>query len=617
MELPKTEVERLNALSQYQILDTAPEAYFDDLTHLAAYICQTPIAAIGLTDADRHWFKSKMGFVSSEELRETTFCADVILQKDLLVVSDTLNDHRYTDNRFVTNGAHIRFYAGAPLVNPDGFVLGTLCVLDHVPRTLNAHQQEALQTLARQVVTQLELRRNLEVLEDSIAERRKSEALLRHNAFHDQLTGLPNRALFMSRLAGEIEKAKQLQDYLFAVLFIDLDRFKVVNDSLGHIVGDQLLIAIARRLTACLRPVDLVARLGGDEFALLIDNLNSIRDATDVAERIQAELKLPFHLNGHEIFSSASVGIALSSIGYTQPQDLLRDADTAMYRAKLLGKTRYEIFDPSMHDSVVTLLQLETDLRRAIARQEFRIYYQPIILLETGKITGFEALVHWQHPTRGLVPPGDFISVAEETGAIVPLGYWVIQAACRQMQAWLSQFPQKSLTLSVNISSKQFSQPDLIEQISQTLQTTGLAANKFKLEITESVIMENADSAMAMLLQLRDLGIELQLDDFGTGYSSLSYLHRFPVDGLKIDRSFISQVDPKHSCGSQILTPIVGTILTLAENMNIDVTAEGVETANQLAQLKALACKYAQGYFFARPLDQAATAALLAADPQW
>lgn len=617
MELPKTEVERLNALSQYQILDTAPEAYFDDLTHLAAYICQTPIAAIGLTDADRHWFKSKMGFVSSEELRETTFCADVILQKDLLVVSDTLNDQRYTDNRFVTNGAHIRFYAGAPLVNPDGFVLGTLCVLDHVPRTLNAHQQEALQTLARQVVTQLELRRNLEVLEDSIAERRKSEALLRHNAFHDQLTGLPNRALFMSRLAGEIEKAKQLQDYLFAVLFIDLDRFKVVNDSLGHIVGDQLLIAIARRLTACLRPVDLVARLGGDEFALLIDNLNSIRDATDVAERIQAELKLPFHLNGHEIFSSASVGIALSSIGYTQPQDLLRDADTAMYRAKLLGKTRYEIFDPTMHDSVVTLLQLETDLRRAIARQEFQLYYQPIILLETGKITGFEALVHWQHPTRGLVPPGDFISVAEETGAIVPLGYWVIQEACRQMQAWLSQFPEKSLTLSVNISSKQFSQPDLIEQISQTLQTTGLAADKFKLEITESVIMENAESATAMLLHLRDLGIELQLDDFGTGYSSLSYLHRFPVDGLKIDRSFISQGDPKHSCGSQILTPIVGTILTLAENMNIDVTAEGVETANQLAQLKSLACKYAQGYFFARPLDQAATAALLAADPQW
>lgn len=617
MELPKSEVERLNALSQYQILDTAPEASFDDLTHLAAYICQTPIAAIGLTDEHRQWFKSKMGFLSTEELRETTFCADVILQKDLLIVSDALHDERYVTNRFVRNGAHIRFYAGAPLVNPDGFVLGTLCVLDHVPRTLNEQQKEALRSLARQVVTQLELRRNLEALEENIAERRRSEALLRHNAFHDQLTGLPNRAAFMSRLAGEIEKTKQLQNYLFAVLFVDLDRFKVVNDSLGHIVGDQLLVAIARRLTTCLRPVDMVARLGGDEFAILIDNLSSIRDATDVAERIQAELKVPFHLNGHEIFSSTSVGIALSSIGYTQPQDLLRDADTAMYRAKLLGRTRYEIFDPAMHESMVSLLQLETDLRRAIARQEFQIYYQPIILLETGKITGFEALVHWQHPTRGLVPPGDFISVAEETGAIVPLGYWVIQEACRQVQAWLSQFPAKTFTISVNISSKQFSQPDLIEQISQTLRTTGLVAKHFKLEITESVIMENAESATAMLVHLRDLGIELQLDDFGTGYSSLSYLHRFPVDGLKIDRSFISQVDPKRPCKSQTLTPIVGTILTLAQNLNVDVTAEGVETSHQLAQLKGLKCKYAQGYFFARPLDQVATAALLAADPQW
>lgn len=609
---PKVESERLKALCQYRILDTAPEAYFDDLTRLAAYICQTPIAAIGLTDAKRQWFKSKVGFIATEEPRDITFCTYTILQAELLVVEDTLADERFSGNPFVIGDACIRFYAGAPLVNPDGFVLGTLCVLDHVPRELSLEQQEALRILAHQVVTQLELRRNLEVLEQNIVERRKSEEQLRHNAFHDGLTNLPNRALFMDRLRWAIARTKQHKDFLFAVLFIDLDRFKVVNDSLGHTVGDQLLIAIAQRLKVCLRAEDMVARLGGDEFAILLHKINNASDAINVVKRIQEKLTLPFNLNGQEVFASTSVGIALSTDGYEQPEDLLRDADTAMYRAKALGRARYEVFDTPMHDHVVTLLQLETNLQRAIERQEFRTYYQPIVSLETGRITGFEALVRWQHPVRGLLTPAVFLSVAEETGAIVPVGYWVLRQACHQIRAWQLQFPEKPLAISVNLSGKQLSSPELVEQISQVLQETDLDACSLKLEITESAIMENSEAITAKLMHLRDLNVELHMDDFGTGYSSLSYLHHFPVDALKIDRSFISRLDVM---GEK--SEIVRTILTLARNLGIEAIAEGVETAKQMAQLKGLQCKYGQGYFFSKPVDSQTAEAMIAQDLQW
>lgn len=612
VNLPQIESERLKTLCQYQILDTAPEAYFDDLTRLAAYICQTPIAAISLIDARRQWYKSKVGFIATEQARDITFCAHAILQAKLLIVQDTLNDERFANNPFVIGDAHIRFYAGAPLITPDGFALGTLCVLDHVPRELNSEQQEALRILALQVVTQLELRRNLEVLEQNIAERKKSEEQLRHNAYHDGLTNLPNRALFIDRLGCAIKRKKRHKDYLFAVLFIDLDRFKVVNDSLGHMTGDQLLIAIAKRLKSCLRSEDTVARLGGDEFAILLEDIKDVSDAKRIAKRIQEELKLPFNLDAQEVFTSTSVGIALGTTDYDKPEDLLRDADTAMYRAKALGKARYEVFDTAMHDHVVTLLQLETSLSRAFSRQEFRIHYQPIVLLETGRISGFEALVRWQHPTRGLLSPAEFISVAEETGAIIPIGYWVLREACLQMRSWQLQFPEKPLSISVNLSSKQFSHPDLIKCISQTLQETSLDARSLKLEITESAIMENSESATAMMKQLRDLEVELHIDDFGTGYSSLSYLHRFPVDVLKIDRSFISRMNI-----SDQKAEIVRTIATLARNLGIEATAEGVETAEQMAQLRLLQCKYGQGYFFSKPIDNSAAGAMLAQDLQW
>jgi len=429
----------------------------------------------------------------------------------------------------------------------------------------------------------------------------------------DVLTGLPNRILFMDRLGRSVERAKYRKGYLFAVFFLDLDRFKVVNDSLGHLIGDQLLVATARRLQGCLHTGDTIARLGGDEFSILLDDIREVSDATRIAERIQRQLALPFNINGHEVFTTASIGIALSSTGYERPEDLLRDADTAMYRAKALGKARYEVFDSAMRERAVARLQLETDLRRAMERKEFRVYYQLIVSLDDGHISGCEALLRWQHPTRGLVSPSEFIPVAEETGLIVPIGRWVLHEACRQLHAWQQKFRSKSpLTISVNFSSKQFMQPELVDQMKQILTSTGLEPHSLKLEITESLIMENPEAARALLLQLKALDIQLGIDDFGTGYSSLSYLHRFPIDRLKIDRSFVNRMglDKENA-------EIVRTIVTLAHNLGVDVIAEGVETAEQLALLRALKCKYGQGFLFSPPVDCVAAEALIEGQPSW
>jgi diguanylate cyclase (GGDEF)-like protein/PAS domain S-box-containing protein len=434
-----------------------------------------------------------------------------------------------------------------------------------------------------------------------ISERKRAQEQLRHNAFHDPLTDLPNRALFMDRLEQAVKRAKRHEDYLFAVLFLDLDRFKLVNDSLGHMVGDELLIAIAHRLEVCLRPGDTVARLGGDEFTVLLDGVEDLSDANRIADRIQKELRLPFNLSGQEVFTAVSIGIALSATGYDQPEDFLRDADTAMYRAKALGKARYHVFDTAMHEQAVTRLQMETDLRRAIERQEFRVHYQPIVFLETGRTIGFEALLRWEHPKRGLISPGEFIPVAEETGLLVPIGQWVLCEACRQMRVWQVRFPTSPpLRISVNFSVKELTQPDLIEQIAQILHETSLDASSLKLELTESVLLENTETATTLLKRLKALGMELYLDDFGTGYSSLSYLHQFPINALKIDRAFVSRINVCNESWQ-----IVQAITMLANALGMDVIAEGVETFEQLAQLSALQCKYGQGNFFSKPLDGA------------
>ncbi len=464
----------------------------------------------------------------------------------------------------------------------------------------------------------------------NITQRKQLEAQLVHNAFHDALTGLPNRHLFMDRLGQAVEHAKRhgapSGSYLFAVLFLDLDRFKLINDSLGHAAGDQLLISVARRLEACLRPSDTAARLGGDEFAILLEDITDVSDAIRVAERIQAQLALPFNLAASqgtlearpcEVFTFASIGIALNDESHNRPEDLLRDADTAMYRAKGRNgpglQARCQIFNPEMYTHAVAGLQLQKDLRRAIERQEFRVHYQPIVSLLSGKITGFEALVRWQHPSRGLLAPVEFIRVAEEIGLSLPIDWWVLRQACQQLRQWQARHPAAAvhsadtlpLAIGVNFCSRQFAQSHLIEQLGEILRETGLDSRSLKLEITESILMENADSIAAILLQLQALGVQVQIDDFGTGYSSLSYLNRFAVNALKIDQSLI-----KMTIQNQNLE-IVRTIASLADSLGMDVIAEGVETAEQVAQLRGLKCRYAQGYYFSEPLDSEAAGALV------
>ncbi len=460
-----------------------------------------------------------------------------------------------------------------------------------------------------------------------ISDRKQAEQQLIHNAFYDQLTGLANRALFMDRLKQAERRAQQyrksnlaVKPYQFAVLFLNINRFKVINDSLGSHMGDQLLQHFAHRLQSCLRPTDTVARLGGDEFAVLLEGIQEVSDATRLAEAINQTLTSPFYLNGREAFVTISIGIALNTIGGGSPvphhhilsaEDLLRNADLAMYRAKAQGIGCYEVFDLAMHRHAVDRLQIETDLRRAIERQELRVYYQPIVSLSNGHIIGFEALLRWQHSQRGLVSPSEFIPIAEETGLITPIGWWTLREACRQVSSWQTQFrSHRPLTVNVNLSCKQFTQPDLLAQIDQILQETELAVGSLKLEITESVVMDNPDLVKDLFLELQKRQIHLCIDDFGTGYSSLSRLHHFPISTLKIDRSFVSRIG---ALGEN--SEIVQAIVTLAQTLSMDVVAEGIEVLEQVDPLLKLQCEYGQGYFFSKPLDSEAALELLRA--QW
>lgn len=439
-----------------------------------------------------------------------------------------------------------------------------------------------------------------------VTERRAAEERLFHEATHDALTGLPNRTQFRTFLQEAIDQSK-LKRTEFAVLFLDLDRFKVINDGLGHVVGDKLLVSISERLRACVRPGDIVSRFGGDEFTILLKNIPNPSVVTEVAERLQRELTIPFKIDGYEVFTSASIGIILSDENHGNPESFLRDADTAMYRAKETGKARYEIFDNAMHVRNVNLLQMENDLRRAIDRKEFVIYYQPIINLNNKQIIEFEALLRWNHPERGLVPPNEFIPVAEETGLIVPLGEWTMGEACRQVYEWQQTFPLfKDLCISVNLSIKQLMNPTLTDQVVNILTRTKLDAKYLKLEVTETMVMENADLALNILSELCALGVLVSTDDFGTGYSSLSYLHHFPFERLKIDRSFIGRMDTEAKSEE-----IVRTILTLAENLHLEVVAEGIENDHQFEQLRKLGCHFGQGYLFSKPVPAQAAEKIL------
>jgi diguanylate cyclase (GGDEF)-like protein/PAS domain S-box-containing protein len=460
----------------------------------------------------------------------------------------------------------------------------------------------------------------LVIVNRDISERKRVEEMLAHSAFHDGLTNLPNRALFLDRLQRALVLSKRHPNYKFAVLFIDVDEFKVFNDSLGHKVGDEVLIQIGLRLTASLREVDTIARphvgqaqkddtlarLGGDEYTILLEDIRNPSDAIRVAERLQSKLAVPFTVQGYEIVVNASVGIALNSAACAHAEDLLRDANIAMFRAKRAGKARCEVFDIAMHEGAVRRLELETELRKGLELGEFRTHYQPIISLKTGRITGFEALTRWQHGNR-LRLPAEFIPVADETGLIIPMNRILLREACEQLRSWHAQFPAAPpLSMSVNISSKEFAHPNLAKGIAEALKQTGLDPGYLQLEITETIAMGDPEKAALVFSELKSLGVRLSLDDFGTGYSSLSRLQRFPVDSLKIDRAFISQMDIDSESHK-----IVQVIIMLAQTLGLVTVAEGTETEEQVNQLKILDCGFAQGYYFSKPADHHAIADLL------
>ena len=442
--------------------------------------------------------------------------------------------------------------------------------------------------------------RNLIFQIQDIEDKKRAEEKLQYEATHDSLTGLPNRALFFSRLEAAIETAQRNPSYDVSVLFIDLDRFKVVNDSLGHPVGDQLLIAIARRLKDCLRPNDLVARLGGDEFVILVEGKGGGTDVVRIAERVQEKFSSAFDLGGNQVYSSASIGILNLGEDHQTAEDMMRDADTAMYHAKKSGKARHEIFDPSMHEVAKAALQIETDMRRAVENKEFMVYYQPIYSLQTEETIGFEALARWRHEEKGFIPPNDFIPIAEELGLIHELGEQILRQACIEIGDLLRAEPGRipPLILSVNISCKQFGNPEFVNIVKDVLRETAFPAPNLKLEITESVFLEHRDDAISMLKELKALGVEIDIDDFGTGYSNLNYLTQLPISTLKIDRTFIEAMEGE---GSNL--EIVQTIIALAESLGMKVIAEGVENKEQLQRLRNLNCQGAQGFLFSEPMS--------------
>ncbi len=505
-----------------------------------------------------------------------------------LILSNTATDPRVADHPALAANPNVACFLGVPILRSDGHVFGTLCAVDPEPHELSEPQAELLVVLARIIATQIE--RDAEA-----AARQHVEAQLREAALFDALTQLPNRTLLMDRIQHVLDRAQRYPTY-YPVLFLDLDRFKAINDSLGHAVGDKLLMETARRLRTCVRSMDMVARLAGDEFVIFATDLRDAPDALQLAQRIQAAMAEPLELAGHGVVTTVSIGIVWGSPSYTQAADLLRDADIAMYRAKTGGKARTELFDQAMYSQAQARLWLEAKLRRAINENELRLHYQPIFDTVTGALTRMEALVRWEHPKRGLISPAEFIPIAEETGLIVPLGAWVLHAACAQNRAW-QLAGLRIVPVAVNISAQQFNYGDLYATVVGSLQAVGLSPDYLELEVTESALMDRGATTGTTLDQLAQLGVRLSLDDFGTGYSSLAYLKRLPLTSIKIDRSFIQEINDDTAAAA-----IATAIISLAHQLRMTTIAEGVETVEQRAVLHRHGCDEIQGYLLSRPL---------------
>ena len=484
-----------------------------------------------------------------------------------------------------------------------------LQLIEAVLREQTAAETASLESLVRFLADDLDVRYEL-------ARSRHTAEELRLNSLSDNLTGLPNRELFLDRLEHAVERSKRHKDFRFAVLSLDIDRFNAVNDSLGQVIGDEVLTIVARRLETCVRGEDTVARFGGDEFVALLESISDDSDGSRVADRMRRALREPIVTSEGEVFLSASIGIVLNSPATESAAQLVQHANIATSRAKTAGRDRYEMYDRAMHAKAIKRLRMEMDLRHAVERHEFQLYYQPLISLKTGRITELEALLRWHHPERGIVPPLDFIPVAEETGLIVPIGSWVLKEACRQMCEWQREFPQTAgeqpLALSVNLSVKQFAQRGFVEHVAEIVRASGLDPRSLKLEITESFVIDDTLGTRGMLNELRQLGVQIYLDDFGTGYSSLAYLHTLPLDAIKIDRSFVTGME---SGPTQL--QLVHTVRALAHNIGVVAVAEGVETEAQLRTLRALGCESAQGYLFSRPVAADAIGTLLRSNPRW
>jgi len=474
---------------------------------------------------------------------------------------------------------------------------------NHISITYRINQKSGnyiwLETLTKPILDQAGNLIKIQTTSRDVTERILVQERFKYEALHDALTGLPNRNLLMERIKLGINRIHNFEGYHFAILFLDLDRFKVINDSLGHLVGDQLLIATGYKLQSILRSTDLAARIGGDEFVILLDEIKDIQEAIRATERIFKTLALPLIIEEREIHVSTSIGIVFGTKDYIRASDMLRDADIAMYRAKNKGKARYEIFDREMHAIAINRLHLENDLRRAIEKKQFLVYYQPIIDISNNRLIGFEALVRWQHPTRGFISPVEFIPLAEETGLIVTIDSWMLSTACQQLATWNKRFPSRlPLKMSVNLSAQDFRKINLIEEIDHILMETGLDSNALSLEITESMLIENINKTIDLLTEIKSRNIQISIDDFGTGYSSLNYLHRFPVDSLKIDYSFVSQMQEKNRNYQ-----VVSSIIDLGHHLGLAIVAEGIETVQQMQWLRELGCEFGQGYLFAKPLS--------------